>query len=229
MLLLTGVIGVTGLLVWGCSSTAGQAPPASPSAPDAATQQIGTTATPAASPTVPGTHPARTAAAPERPAKRPILRARRAAPGKHAATPAHPGKHAARPAHPRGSCAPAGLVISLSESQSSYPQPASPQFTIYVVNTGPAGCTVDVSPRSLRLDVRSGPAHSWSPADCAGGSRPDMVRLARGVPLVRHVSWDRVRSQPGCPQPRQAALPGTYTVRVSAGPVHSQTDVFLLR
>jgi hypothetical protein len=139
------------------------------------------------------------------------------------------GKHASTPAHPRGSCAPANLVISLSQSQTSYPQPATPQFTIYVVNTGPVACTVDISPRSLRLEVRSGPVHSWSPADCAGRPRPDMARLARGVPLVQHVWWNRVRSQPGCRPPREAALPGTYTVRVSAGPVHSQTDVFLLR
>ncbi len=174
------------------------------------------------------THPARKRAAhkqaankrpaPKRPVKKPAVQAGRRA-----------GKHPAAPAHPRGSCAPADLVISLSESQSSYPQPATPQFTIYVVNTGPAACTVDISPRSLRLDVESGPVHSWSPADCAGLPRPDMVRLARGVPLVQHVSWDRVRSQPGCPLPREAALPGTYTVRVSAGRVHSQTDVFLLR
>jgi hypothetical protein len=71
--------------------------------------------------------------------------------------------------------------------------------------------------------------HEWSPADCVHRSNPDTIRLAHGVPFIRHISWNRIRSTPGCASSGQAALPGTYTATVTYGGVHSQTDVFLLR
>ena len=133
-------------------------------------------------------------------------------------------------AHSRGTdCAPGDVVITLLEGLPSYQQPAEPQFTIYVVNTGGRTCTFDAGPRSLRLAVGSGPVHEWSPADCVHRSKPDIIRLTHGVPFTRHISWNRIRSAPGCPSPRRAALPGTYTATVTYGAVHSQTDVFLLR
>jgi hypothetical protein len=132
--------------------------------------------------------------------------------------------------HPRGSdCAPGDVVITLHGGQQSYEQPAEPRFTIYVVNTGGQTCTFDAGPRYLKLVVESGPVHEWSPADCVHRSNPDIVRLAHGVPLTRHISWNRLRSTPGCTSTGQAALPGTYTATVTYGGVHSQTDVFLLR
>jgi hypothetical protein len=131
---------------------------------------------------------------------------------------------------PHGSdCAPGDVVITLLASQQSYQLPAEPQFTIYVVDTGGRACTFDAGPRSLRLVVESGPVHEWSPGDCAQRANPDLVRLAHGVPFAEHVSWNLLRSAPGCRLPQQAALPGTYTATVTYAAVHSQTDVFLLR
>jgi hypothetical protein len=121
------------------------------------------------------------------------------------------------------------VVITLLGSQQSYQQPAEPRFTIYVVNTGARTCTFDAGPRSLRLVVESGPVHEWSPADCTHRSNPDIVRLAHGVPFMKHISWNRIRSGPGCSSPRPAALPGTYTASVTYGSARSQTDVFSLR
>jgi hypothetical protein len=133
-------------------------------------------------------------------------------------------------AHSHGSgCAPGSVVITLVESQQSYQQPAEPRFTIYVVNTGGQTCPFDAGPRSLRLVVESGPVHEWSPADCMRHSNSDIIRLAHGVPFTKHISWNRMRSAPGCPSPGHAALPGTYTATVTYGAVHSQTAVFLLR
>ena len=121
------------------------------------------------------------------------------------------------------------MVVTLVGSQQSYQQPAEPQFTVYVVNTGEAACTFDAGPRSLRLVVESGPVHEWSPADCVRRSNRDIIRLSHGVPFAEHVSWNRIRSDPGCRLPGQAALPGTYTATVTYGAVHSRTDVFFLR
>ncbi len=126
-------------------------------------------------------------------------------------------------------CAFSATVITLLESQQVYQQPAKPQFTIYVVNTARRSCTLNVGPRSLRLVIESGPAHEWSPADCAHGASSKIIRLAHGVPWAEHISWNRMRSNPGCPVLQEAALPGTYTASVSGGTTHSQTVVFVLR
>ena len=208
ILVLGGVLGLVGLVAWGCSSAVPvSAPPgqaAATAASDAA-QQAASSTTP--TPVHPATVKTRTAN---------TRRTHR----KRAATRAHPLSNA---------CAPGDLVISLAESRRSYPQPAEPRFTIYAVNTGGQTCTLDAGPRSLRLVVESGSVRAWSPADCAHGSISDMARLARGMPLVKQISWNRIRSMPGCPLPRVDALPGTYTATVTDGSVHSQTVVFLLR
>jgi hypothetical protein len=139
-------------------------------------------------------------------------------------------KRAGTRAHSRGSdCAPGDVVITLLGDRRSYQQPAEPRFTIYVVNTGGHTCTFDAGPRYLKLVVESGPVHEWSPADCVHRPHPDIIRLAHGVPFTRHISWNRIRSTPGCASSGQAASPGTYTATVTYGAVHSQTDVFLLR
>ena len=66
------------------------------------------------------------------------------------------------------------------------------------------------------------------PADCARRANSDIVRLTHGVPFAEHISWSRMRSDPGCRLPQQAALPGTYTATVTYGAAHSRTEVFLL-
>ena len=196
-----GVLGSLGLLAWACSAVDSFRPPgqAAASATSAAAQPTASSAAPKS---------VRTMTVKARPTRQ---------------------KRASARAHPIGSgCAPGDVVISLLESQRSYQRPAEPQFTIYVVNVGTRTCAFDAGPRSLRLMVESGPVHEWSPADCARGSTSDIVRLSRGVPLVKQVAWNRIRSDPGCPS-RASALRGTYTATVTDGATHSQTDVFSLR
>ena len=214
---LVGIVGVTGLLVWSCSAPTPAAKPPR-QAPAAATADAAQQTAPSSAPT-----PVRSATTPVRSATTPVrsaTKARRVS-----------GKHADMRAHRHGSaCAPSDMVVTLLGSQQSYRQPADPQFTIYAVNTGGRTCTFDAGPRSLRLVVKSGPVHEWSPADCAAHrSHSGIVRLAHGVPFVTHIFWNRIRSNPGCHPPQQAALPGTYTATVTYGTVHSQTDILLLR
>ena len=220
VLVLAGVIGVVGLFVWSCSpQDPAQKPPRQ--VPAAATSS-------AAQPTASGAAPApvRAAASPQQTSKAPqTARAQQTSKARQTGR-----KRAGVRAHSHGSgCAPGDVVITLLESQQSYQQPAEPRFTIYVVNTGGPTCTFDAGPRSLRLVVESGPVHEWSPADCVHRPNSDIIRLAHGVPFTKHISWNRIRSAPGCPSPGQAALPGTYTATVTYGGVRSQTDVFLLR
>ncbi len=201
---LCGAVGILGLVTWACS---------------AATGGLRTPERPAAAATSASARPTAIAGAAARPVAAVTVTAR---PG--------PATRAASPAHsPGGVCSPRAVVISLSVSRQAYQQPARPRFTIYAVSTYSGACRFDAGPRSLRLVINSGPVHSWSPADCARGRQPDMVRLSRGVPFVEQISWNRERSVPGCSLPRAVALPGTYTATASYRTDHSQTAVFVLR
>ncbi len=196
-----GVLAILGLVAWACSAaTAGLRTPEPAATNSAATPRAAADGVPTSAPTV-----TVTARAPRK---------------THKAVRAH---------RPHGLCAAGDVVISLAASQPLYEQPAEPRFTIYAVNTGERTCAFDVGSRSLRLEIKSGPVHSWNPADCARGSGSHMVHLSRGVPFVRRVSWNRERSEPGCTLPRTVALPGTYTATVTSRAGPSQTEVFLLR
>ena len=225
VLLLAGVIAVIGIFVWSCSP---QDPAQKPPRQTAAAATSSAAQPSAAQPTESGAAPAsvRATASPE-----PTAKAQQTSKAQQTPKPRPTGrKRAGVRAHSQGSgCAPGDVVITLLESQQSYQQPAEPRFTIYVVNTAGRTCTFDAGPRSLRLVVESGPVHEWSPADCVHHSNSGIVRLAQGVPFTKHVSWNRLRSAPGCASSGQAALPGTYTATVTYGAVHSQTAVFSLR
>jgi hypothetical protein len=201
---LGAVVGAVGLLAWGCSAGASvpRAAPQSGGASSPATRQIAAA----------GALPMSTA--------RPSRKAHSRAHSKRA--------HATRAHRPRGNCTPGKMVISLSASQQIFSPQVAPQFTIYVVNMDARTCIFDAGPRSLRLVLKSGPVYSWGSGDCARGTAPQMVRLSPGVPFVKHVSWDRKRSEPGCRSPRTVALPGTYTATAVYGADHSGTAVFIL-
>lgn len=226
VIVLAGVIAVIGVLVWSCSPQGpAQKPPRQTSA--AATSSVTQPAASSAAPT-----PVSTAAsASQTPKAQHTAKARQTPKPRQTAKARQAGKkRTGMRAHSDGSdCAPGDVVITLHGARQSYQQPAEPRFTIYVVNTGGRTCTFDAGPRFLRLVVESGPVHEWSPADCVHRSNLDTIRLAHGVPFTKRISWNRIRSTPGCSSSGQTALPGTYTATVTYGAVHSQTDVFLLR
>jgi hypothetical protein len=199
VLVFGGGLGLLGLLAWACSTAAGVAR-TPPTGPAATLRRAADSAAATAAPTL-------TAVA--RPARTTGVTVR-----------AHGPSHA---------CAPSDVIISLFVSQQIYRHPANPQFTIYVVNTGRTACTFDAGPRSLQLVIKSGLVHVWSRAGCAHGAAARIVRLPHSVPLVTYLKWNRERSSPGCPSPRDPAPPGTYAATVTSGADHSQTEVFALR
>jgi hypothetical protein len=124
-------------------------------------------------------------------------------------------------------------VVRLFASQGSYSPRARPEFDVHVVSTAARSCAVNVGAMHLWLVVRSGGiARVWSSADCATGAGSRVAWLARGVPLILHLRWDRKTSSPGCRQPRSVARPGTYTATaaavVSGVRRSSDTKIFVL-
>jgi hypothetical protein len=126
------------------------------------------------------------------------------------------GTPAAAAGRPR--CAPAGIVLSLSASQASYPQRALPTFTVYAVSTSATACTFGYGPGSVRVVVTGHGHVVWDSASCEPpASRP--VRFAFGVPQVLTTRWNRRARRPsGCGGSLPAGASGTFdAVATTAG------------
>jgi hypothetical protein len=122
------------------------------------------------------------------------------------------------------------VVISLIAARYSYGSGAVPQFDVSVVSTAaPRTCTFDVGAKHVRLVIKSGPARVWGSSDCTPGAGSQVTRLARGVPFMLHISWNRKTSVPHCRLAATVARPGTYTATVWSGQLNSNTLVFVLR
>ncbi len=120
------------------------------------------------------------------------------------------------------------MVISLTARSDDYDATARPEFGIDVVSTDGRTCTFNVGAKYLTLVIESGGVRAWGSADCVRGAGTQVTKLARGVPIQRSISWDRMLSSPGCRLPRTAARPGTYTVTASDAGARSHTLVFVL-
>lgn len=205
---------VLGLLAWACSGALGGAkpPPQAPVMPTqaAANQPVGQAA----------------AASSQSPAPPTITATSQ--PAHNARVTAAKASTAARHRR-RSGCATGNVVVTLRTSQQVYPRRAKPRFTIDVVNIGRWPCTFDMGTRALRLVITSGRVRVWGSADCAHGKAPVLARLARGVPYVTHVGWNRHGSGEGCRSVRHSASPGTYVANVTNGTRHSPAVTFVLR
>mgnify|MGYP001418044980 CR=1 FL=1 len=156
-----------------------------------------------------------------------------AAPGSSATPPSsgtlpNPGQNAAAAPGEQRPCRPGDVVLSLSASQASYGPGQLPEFDVDVVSTAARTCAFDVGPRYLALAVTARGKRIWSSADCVGGRGSLLTSLARGVPTVLPVSWDRETSAPGCTGPSRPAPGGSYAVTASDGGVASKSVPFTL-
>jgi hypothetical protein len=140
-----------------------------------------------------------------------------------------PTHKAVTTAHNGDSCPAGDVVISLMAAQDSYGAQVPPQFEIAIVSTAAKTCTFDVGAKSVQLVIKSGSARVWGSSDCPAGAGSQIAELARGVPAVLRISWDRKTSVPGCRLARAPALPGTYTATAYSGQLSSATMVFVLR
>jgi hypothetical protein len=140
-----------------------------------------------------------------------------------------PTHKAVTTAHSGNSCPAGDVVISLMAAQDSYGAQVLPEFEVAIVSTAAQTCTFDVGAKGVQLVIKSGPARVWGSSDCAADVGSRITELARGVPAVLRISWDRKTSVPGCRLARAAALPGTYTATAYGGQLSSSTMVFVLR
>ncbi len=128
-----------------------------------------------------------------------------------------------------GACPYADLVLSLFSARYSYPAHASPQFSVDVVSTAPGPCTADLGATYLHIVIRAGGKNQvWDSADCARPA-PRATTLARGVPAVAQITWNRQTSAPGCRARYRAARPGTYTATAYSGKLSSHAIIFVLK
>ncbi|MBO0776562.1 MAG: hypothetical protein J2P34_09620 [Actinobacteria bacterium] len=148
--------------------------------------------------------------------------------------PAAAGGHHSSGKPPAGvpaACKPRDVVVSLTSDRGSYRRGVNPHFTVYLVSVGDHDCSVNVGPGHLSVVIKSGGNHRiWDSADCAR-AKSHFVQLSRGVPQVRHFSWNRKGSSPGCQLATASAHSGTYTATavVPAAHLASRDRVFVLR
>lgn len=143
--------------------------------------------------------------------------------------PAGQGRRTTAADRASGACPRADLVLSLFSPRYSYPAHARPQFNISVVSTAPTRCTADLGAPHLYLVIRAGgKSQVWDSAACA---RPAarVTTLARGVPALMQITWNRKTSAPGCRPPQRAARAGTYTATAYSGKLSSRAIIFVLK
>jgi hypothetical protein len=150
---------------------------------------------------------------------------RAAAPGNPA--PGSPAQTPQSSAVPRA-CPPGAVVLSLFPSQDSYGRGQPPEFSVDVVSTLARICAVNVGPRFLGLVITEHGKRIWSSADCVAGQGSLLTGLARGVPAILPLSWDRQTSSPRCTLASREMPPGVFTAAAFDGSLASNPVTFTL-
>jgi hypothetical protein len=143
-----------------------------------------------------------------------------------------PGQLAAfapqRATNPGRECKVGNIVISLVVTQGSYGKGETPEFDVDVVSTGTRTCGFNVGARRLSVVVRAHGKQLWASADCAAGRTKLTTDLARGVPVIVPVSWNRQTSAGACQGDGKPAPEGSYTASASDGGAASNPVRFTL-
>jgi len=133
-----------------------------------------------------------------------------------------------RATHPARACKAGNVVISLVVAQDSYGKGQLPEFDVEVVSTGTRTCGFNVGARRLSVVVRTHGKQLWASADCAAGGTRLTTDLARGVPVIVPVSWNRQTSAAACQGDGKQAPAGSYTASASDGGAASNQVRFSL-
>jgi hypothetical protein len=133
-----------------------------------------------------------------------------------------------RAPHPARACKPGDVVLSLLVDQGSYGQGQLPEFDVNVVSTATRTCGFNVGAKYLSLVVRAHGKRVWASVKCAAGHGTLTTNLARGVPVIVPVSWNRQTSALACQGTGQPAPAGRYTASASDGGVASNPVRFTI-
>jgi hypothetical protein len=125
-------------------------------------------------------------------------------------------------------CRPGEVVLSLFSSQDSYGHGQLPEFDVDVVSTAARTCAFNVGPKYLALVITARGKRIWSSADCVAGQGSLLTDLARGVPTVLPLPWDRETSAPGCKAASRQVAAGSFAAAASDGGLASNSVTFTL-
>ncbi len=112
-------------------------------------------------------------------------------------------------------CLPGVLEIRDREGTASFPVGAAVPFDITLTNGGTVPCLVEGGSATLGVVVYSGSDRIWSSVDCPAEPTERELLLDVGDAADLQVTWDQVRSAPGCPEGQSAAQPGSYKALVT--------------
>jgi hypothetical protein len=132
-----------------------------------------------------------------------------------------PAQLAVSAPHAARACKPGNIVLSLFVGQDSYGQGQVPEFDVDVVSTADRTCGFNVGAKHLSLVVWERGTRVWASADCAAGHGTLTTDLARGVPVIVPISWNRQTSPRACQGAGPQAPAGRYTASASDGGVAS--------
>ena len=239
---LTVGLGVLSLIAWAFSGTLGAGQAGGSTAAGGAHVSHGhpARATRSGGPSKPTAQPQTSEPAAASPAVRPSASAQPSASapsaspatGAQAQTSHPPAQLAAlapqRAPHPARACKPGDVVLSLVVDQDSYSQGQLPEFGVNVVSTATRTCGFNVGAKHLSLIVRAHGKRVWASARCAAGRGTLTTNLARGVPVIVPVSWNRQTAALACRGPGKQAPAGHYTASASDGGVVSNRVRFVI-
>lgn len=151
-----------------------------------------------------------------------------AAPSASSPAPTEPAATAPAATDPQA-CPADALDVSVSTDSREYGAGDVPRLTLSVAVSGAAPCVVDlVSAGAVELLVTSGDDRVWSSADCGGDLPGRPVTLRPGDVEQQVVSWQRLRSQEGCPAALTDVAPGSYRLTGRVGDATSEPVDFTL-
>jgi hypothetical protein len=198
------LLGIATLLVVGVAQMLGGSSDGS-SGPDRATP-VADTSDPTSSPTTDG----------------PATSGRHHSPGKHQRA----DDPVTRVAMPSGPCAAGDVAITPSVPKPVAGRDITLVLDLSTLNT-PA-CSWTMSPRTTAVKITSGTDLIWTSVQCPKAIPAQDLVLRQDDPVRVKLTWDAMRSGPGCPRLTQWAMPGTYHLHVSALGGQPQDAVFLL-
>ena len=111
----------------------------------------------------------------------------------------------------------------------TYSAGQDPQFRVAAKNNGAGNCLLDVSGKGIVITVTQ-PGSStpvWTSSDCATSS--DKRALGPGDAYQDDTTWQRIRSQAGCPKNEPSVGTGTYVVTATADGVTAASIQFVLQ
>lgn len=126
-------------------------------------------------------------------------------------------------------CEDGQLEVAVSTGAASYGVDAAPRFTLEATNTGDSSCSVDLAlGDQVELLLVSGDDRVWSSGDCQDETGERVVTLQPGDADKQSMSWQRVRSDEGCPDDLPEPGAGSYEVTARVGAATSEPATFTL-